>query len=107
MSDVHHSVYVIRLAPQVLDTTKFRDANPAYREGKPCVYVGMTGLTPEERFANHKRGHKASSFAKRYGLHLMKRQYQKLNPLSYEDALRMEATLAKRLRKKGWAVWQH
>ena len=23
---------------------------------KPCVYVGMSGLTPEERFANYKAG---------------------------------------------------
>jgi hypothetical protein len=29
--------------------------------------VGMTGLSPEQRFANHKAGIKASSIVKRFG----------------------------------------
>jgi len=31
----------------------------------------MTGLTPEERFANHKAGTKAAAVVKRYGLRLL------------------------------------
>lgn len=52
----HHNVYVLLLAPAAV-----RAANPNRRRGKPCVYVGMTGLTPEERFANHKGGIKAAA----------------------------------------------
>lgn len=35
---------------------KIRAANPDRDPAKPCVYVGMTGLDPQERFKNHKRG---------------------------------------------------
>ena len=40
----HHSVYVVYLR------------NPR-GDGKAGYYVGMTGLTPEERFQNHLNGH--------------------------------------------------
>ena len=42
--------------------------NPERDPKKLCVYVGMTGLTPEERFTNHKAGVKCSTFVRRYGL---------------------------------------
>jgi hypothetical protein len=35
----------------------------------------MTGLTPEERFANHKAGTKAAAVVKRYGLRLLPELY--------------------------------
>ena len=47
-----HNIYVIELDKEVLSKKKFREANPDYEEGKPCVYVGMTNKTPEERFHN-------------------------------------------------------
>jgi hypothetical protein len=47
----HHSVYVVELALDVLDEPRFRKANPDYNYGKPCVYVGMTGLSPDVRFS--------------------------------------------------------
>lgn len=37
-----------------------RAANPNRYPKKPCVYVGMSRLTPQERFANHKAGVKAA-----------------------------------------------
>ena len=46
----HHHVYVIELHKDVLLEPRFRKNNPGYIEGKPCVYVGMTGLSPDERF---------------------------------------------------------
>ena len=46
----HHSVYVVYLR------------NPS-GDGKAGYYVGMTGLTPEQRFANHLAGKKAASCA--------------------------------------------
>jgi hypothetical protein len=39
----HYHVYVIELSKAVLDEPRFRKSNPNYREGQPCVYVGMTG----------------------------------------------------------------
>jgi hypothetical protein len=50
----HHHVYVVLLDPAVGRICTVRVANPDRDPKKPCVYVGMTGLTPEERFANRK-----------------------------------------------------
>ena len=55
----HHNVYVVLLSPRVLQEAKFRRCNPHYDATKPCVYVGMTGLDPDQRFDNHKAGIKA------------------------------------------------
>jgi hypothetical protein len=103
----HHTVYVVRLDGAVPEDQKFRDANPQYREGKPCVYVGMTGLTPDSRFKNHRRGHKSNRYVKRYGKYLMRSKFQKLNPMSYEQAQKVEEDLAEQLRRKGYAAWQN
>ena len=59
-----HNIYVIELDKEILQLKKFREANPDYQEGKPCVYVGMTGKTPTERFEQHKEGYKANNYAK-------------------------------------------
>ena len=105
-NDSRFNVYVVRLDDAVLEIPKFAEENSQYIPGKPCVYVGMTGLTPEERFANHKRGHQANKYVKRYGQYLMKRKFRSLNPMEYEDAKRWEEKLAERLRRRGFAVWQ-
>jgi hypothetical protein len=55
----HHNVYVMLLNPLVGKLRKVRAENPKRNPKKPCVYVGMTGLKPEERFANHKAGIKS------------------------------------------------
>lgn len=52
------NVYVVRPDPEVLEHKRFRRANPDYLDGKPCVYVGMSALSPDERFENHLRGYK-------------------------------------------------
>jgi hypothetical protein len=52
----HYSVYVIELSKEVLVEARFIRCNPDYRDGKPCVYVGMTGLDPDLRFDKHKAG---------------------------------------------------
>ena len=59
------------LDPAVGRARKVRAANPKRDRKKPCVYVGMTGLTPEERFANHKAGTLAAWVVKRCGLRLL------------------------------------
>ena len=102
----HHSVYVIALDKAVLNKKRFREANPYYIEGKPCVYVGSTGLTPDERFRNHKLGHKRSRYTHKNGMYLRRKLYEDLNPMTHEQACEEEVELAKRLRSRGYAVWQ-
>jgi hypothetical protein len=100
-----YNVYVIALNKDVLNIKKFRERNPGYVEGKPCVYVGMTSSYPKERFEQHKAGYKASKYPHKFGLYLRPKLYAKYNPMSYEEAKIMEGKLARDLQKKGYAVW--
>ena len=88
----HHCVYVVFLR------------NPK-GDGKAGYYVGMTGLSPEQRFQNHKQGLKAARVVKRCGERLVPRLYEHLNPMPYAKALQIEADLADSLRKRGYAVY--
>jgi len=103
----HHSVYVVQLSSDVLREKKFARANPARDSSLPCVYVGMTGLSPKARFRNHKKGLKSNRYVHRYGVKLLPRLYSRYNPMSYKAAQKMEVKLAGKLRKKGYAVWQN
>jgi hypothetical protein len=89
---VHHHVYVVYLR------------NPR-GDGKAGYYVGMTGLTPEQRFQNHKRGIKSAGVVRRFGERLVPRLYAHLNPMPYARAQQMEAMLADSLRKRGFTVY--
>ncbi len=103
-TDHHHNVYVVLLDPAVGKIRKVRAENARRNPKKPCVYVGMSGLTPEERFANHKAGIKAASVVKHYGLRLLPELYQHLNPMPFEGAAQMEKDLAEDLRRAGYTV---
>ena len=74
-------------------------------DGKAGYYVGMTGLSPEERFANHKKGVKSAGVVRRFGERLVPRLYRHLNPMPYEKAQTMEVVLADSLRKRGFLVF--
>lgn len=100
----HHNVYVILLNPAVGKLRKVRAENPKRDPKKPCVYVGMTGLTPEERFANHQAGLKHAPVVKRYGIRLLPDLYAHLNPMPFEAAVEMEKDLAEDLRRAGYTV---
>ena len=100
----HHHVYVIELSSDVWLEAKFHRANPQYRPGLRCVYVGMTGLTPEERFQNHKAGRKAARVVQQFGLRLLPQLYECFNPMPFEAAAQMERDLAEDLRKQGYTV---
>jgi len=102
----HHSVYVVLLARDVLYERKFVKCNPDYDPEKPCVYVGMTGQSPDVRFDKHKAGLKANKYVKKYGQRLLPELYECYNPMPYEAALDMEIELAIHLREKGYGVWQ-
>lgn len=100
----HHHVYVVLLDAAVGRLRKVRAENPKRDPDKPCVYVGMTGLTPEERFANHKAGRKDAFAVRRYGLRLLPDLYAHLNPMPFEAAAQMEKDLAEDLRRAGYTV---
>ena len=88
----HHSVYVVYL----------RNPNG---DGKAAYYVGMTGLSPEDRFKNHKAGIKAARVVKKYGERLVPKLYAHLNPMTYQAAVAMEVQLAEELRAAGYQVF--
>ena len=97
-------MYVVLLDSAVARLRKVRAENPQRDPKKPCVYVGMTGLAPEERFANHKAGIKAAPVVKRYGLRLLPELYAHLNPMPFAAAVQMEMDLAEDLRHAGYTV---
>ena len=100
----HHNVYVVLLDAAAGKIRAVRAANPNRDPAKPCVYVGMSGLDPQERLANHKAGVKAASVVKRYGQRLMPELYAHLNPMPFEAAVQMEQDLAEDLRRAGYTV---
>lgn len=102
----HYHVYVIELSKDVLYEARFRKANPGYISGKPCVYVGMTGLDPDLRFDKHKAGIQSNRYAEKFGLRLLPEIYAAYNPMSFGAAQAMEVELAIDLREGGYGVWQ-
>ena len=100
----HHHVYVVLLAPQAGRSRDLRRTNPLRDPAKPCFYVGMTGLTPYDRFAKHKSGLKAAAVVKRHGLRLLPELYEFYNPMPFDAAVVMEQELAEDLRRQGYTV---
>lgn len=102
-----YNVYVIELDPEVLGERRFVLANPDRDDEKPCVYVGSTVLTPEERLKQHLSGKHRNRYAFRYGVRLLPRLYRNLQGYeTREEAEAAEARCAARLRKRGYGVWQ-
>jgi hypothetical protein len=101
----HHNVYVVLLAPDAATIRKVLAANPNRAPDKPILYVGLTGLAPEKRFANHKLGLKSSSLVRRFGIRLLPDLYAHLNPMPYEAAAQMEKDLTEDLRQAGYTVF--
>jgi predicted GIY-YIG superfamily endonuclease len=89
---LHHRVYVVLLE------------NPR-GDGRHGYYVGMTGLPLEERFANHKRGHKSAGVVRKYGVGLAWDLFGGIPAMSYKEAALTESTLADDLRDLGYLVY--
>ena len=102
-----HNLYVIELDKEVLRYDEFERANPQYRPGMPCLYVGETRHTPRKRFNYHLVGYKSHEFVRRFAKRLLPEYYAHLNPVSRDRAGEEEQRLADRLRALGCAVWQH
>jgi len=104
----HHHLYVVELRPEIFAKEgRFAATNSHWRPGNLCVYVGMTGLSPEERLGKHLRGEKDAWFVQRYGQHLLPELFRHFNPLPYDLARAMEPELARQLRERGFGVWQN
>ena len=99
-------IYVVELDPAVRKNKRFARANIKHDSNLPCLYVGRTGLTPEERFTKHKTGNKASRIVKRYGIRLRPDLYDHLPDMTFSEAEETEVKHAERLRDQGFAVWQ-
>ena len=98
-------IYAVNLSKGVLREKKFARRNPDYTGQKRCVYVGLTGLTPEARLAQHKAGIRSCRYVRRFGKGLL-RSLGRRTYKSHSRALKIERELASRLRAKGYAVWQ-
>lgn len=101
-----YNLYVIQLNDTVRNTASFKAANPQANDGMACLYVGQTVLSPEERFANHLAGRKASRIVRKHGVCLRQDLL-----CGFKHAARralaedMETALAALLRTSGYAVW--
>ena len=100
------NLYVITLDPEVLWDRDFRQANPNYVEGMPCVYVGMTVHAPGDRFQQHRVGYRSSKYPREFGTELALDLMEGFATEAMSDEAR-EAALADWLRRQGCAVWQN
>ena len=114
MPDVKYSVYVIELKKEFSLTKKAQEHNPRQEADKPCVYVGYTSKTPEQRFKQHmegarnKRGPLYSRVVFKYGIRLLPNEYERFNPIrTKEEAEKKEKELTEKLRRKGYTVWSN
>jgi hypothetical protein len=99
-------LYVITLDPAVLERREFRQANPGYIEGMPCLYVGISIHAPGDRFLQHKTGYRSSKYPRQYGVELAQEMMEGFDAGGLTDEEK-EAALADWLRDQGCAVWQH
>ena len=56
-----------------MNIKNFKDKNPDYVEGKPCVYVGQSVHEPKVRLKQHLEGYKANRYAKKFGNFIRKK----------------------------------
>lgn len=105
-SPLSSSVYVIILSPEARYEKKMIEQNDSQPDDpKGYLYVGMTGLTIEERIGNHLKGYKSCNLVKRYfsGVFTEKNECK----LTHEEAKVREPALAEELRREGYWVYQN
>jgi hypothetical protein len=100
------NLYIITLHPEVLTRKEFRDANPNYIEGMPCVYVGITIHDPGDRYEQHKTGYKCSKYPRKFGVELALDLIDGFEAAELTDEDK-EPALADWLRDQVYAVWQN
>lgn len=100
----NRTVYVIKLDPTVMNKRRFSGENPQYVQGKPCVYVGMTVRSPQERYGQHKADERSNKYVRAYGERILAEEC--VSGLTYSEAQKEEVRVAETLRQRGWAAWQ-
>lgn len=100
------NLYIITLHPDVLERREFREANPDYIEGMPCVYVGITVHDPGDRYQQHKTGYRSSKYPREYGVELAQELMEGFIGMGLAEREK-ESELADWLRRQGCAVWQN
>lgn len=107
-------VYVIELDKAFAKTEKAAKANPNAYIDKPCIYVGSSSKTPEERYYEHANGIRNSKgplFSRvvyKYHVRLRPRLYEKYNPMtSRKEAQVKEKEFTAKYRKRGYTVWSN
>jgi hypothetical protein len=101
------SVYIIELDPAVRKHRDVIRSNPLAKSSLPCLYVGQTRRTPEERFAEHHTGdgfRKGGRHLRGRCLRLRKDLYEFYNPMPLLESLILERDLAEELRLEGYTV---
>jgi hypothetical protein len=90
-----YTVYVVNL----------RDTAGARVSPHSWVYVGQTTRTPKERLRQHLSGYKASRHVFKHGVDLNRRLYRDVPQTRFkEDVLKLEARLARDLKRRGYNV---
>jgi predicted GIY-YIG superfamily endonuclease len=105
-SRARHSVYAIELDRAVWKNRAFRERNPG-GAAAGCLYIGVTGLTPERRFERHRVGTQSGRFVRAHGVRLRLDLVEGFSRLPYRIAACMEPKLAAWFRAQGFAVWQN
>ena len=100
-------LYAIRLRDDVLTKRKFVSANPKYRPGKPCFYVGTSIYPPKKRFAKHLAGERSSWWVRTFGLHVAKRKCKVRLKSVHGAREEVERAYAEELRSQGYGIWQN
>jgi len=99
-------VYAVELSPDACQHPGFLDGNPSYQIGQPCVYIGMTSLTPEKRLAVHRSGI-GSEIVLLHGLRLRPDLIPAFAAKPRYQAMRLEREITRKLRSRGMGTWQH
>lgn len=95
-------IYVVLLDNSV---RRRRRVSPGSDATLPAVYVGLTGLSPQKRFQNHKANRKAGrGYVRDYGICLLPDLYRAYNPMPHKLAVQAEEALAEKLRLEGYTV---
>lgn len=102
----HHNLYAVELDDAVLERRDFLERNPG-GAAAGCLYIGVTGLPPEERFERHLEGTQSARLVRRHGLRLRLDLVEGFSRLPYRIAACMEPKIAAWLRAQGFGVWQH
>lgn len=127
-----YHIYAIRLEKSIWKKKKFRKANPNYKEGRPCLYIGKTQHVARCRQSQHQSrrtgtdkdrwtcycgkdsaSNKYESFINNpskfirghtKGL-LSPRHFRDWNPVTKENATEVEQEVARTLRDLNYGVW--